>query len=62
MKGLRHHAAVIRVEVRNDSTTRLLIEFLEVDPGGSDRFLGSAIDAAAGCRILHDWLNELAAT
>lgn len=56
----RHRVAVIRVEVREESTDGLLIELLEVGrmPGG-DRVLGSATTPAGACRVLECWLAEL---
>lgn len=56
-----HRVVVVRVEVINESTRTLLIEFLEVGRGGDseDRYLGSATDIAGGCDVLRDWLCEI---
>jgi hypothetical protein len=58
----RHRVAVVRVELLDEATRTLLIEFLEVSrgSGGEDRYLGSATDVTAGCGVLRDWLCEIA--
>jgi hypothetical protein len=57
----RHRVAVVRVEIIDEATRTLLIEFLEVgrDAGGADRYLGSANDVAAGCDVLREWLCQI---
>ena len=58
----RHRVAVVRVQLLDDITKTLLIEFLEVGrgSGGEDRYLGSATGVADGCSVLRDWLCEIA--
>jgi hypothetical protein len=58
--GQRYRVAVVRVEIRDQPSQRLLIRLVELSRDSShDRLLGSASDSAAGCRILLSWLDEI---
>jgi len=57
---IRHHVAVVRVEIRDASTSELLIKLLEVGrERGRDRLLGWATNAPDACRVLETWLHDL---
>lgn len=57
----RHRVAVIRVETPEDGDGHWRVDLFEVLPhAGGDRLVGRAADFAAACRMLLDWLREIA--
>jgi hypothetical protein len=58
--GTRHAVVVVRVEVRDNDDTTLLIDLLEVgrEPAG-DRLLGRTTSPATACQVLERWFVDL---
>jgi hypothetical protein len=59
-RGPRHAVAVIRVEVRDQTSGELLIELFEVGRE-QDRPLGRVTSTADACRVLETWLRGVVA-
>ena len=56
----RHEVVVVRVEVRDNNDTTLLIELLEVGrERAGDRLLGRTTSPATACQVLERWFVDL---